>query len=81
MLKKIIYISLLLVLPLTVSAQERKVQNKPYIDYRRLHYGFFVGTHVQDMELVNNAFVTEDGEDWYAELELVAEELANQGII
>ena len=68
MLKKIIYISLLLVLPLTVLAQERKVQNKPYIDYRRLHYGFFVGTHVQDMELVNNGFITEDGEEWYADV-------------
>ena len=68
MLKKIAYILLLLVLPLTALAQERKVQNKPYIDYRRLHYGFFVGMHFQDMEFVNNAFVTENGEMWFADV-------------
>ena len=68
MLKKIAYILLLLVLPLTALAQERNVQNKPYIDYRRLHYGFFVGIHFQDMEFVNNAFVTENGEMWFADI-------------
>ena len=59
---------MLLLLPLCVVAQERKVQNKPYIDFRRLHYGFFIGVHAQDMELVNNGFVTENGESWYAEI-------------
>lgn len=49
-------------------AQERKVQNKPYIDYRRLHYGFFVGVHMQDLELMNNGFVTPEGEQWYADV-------------
>lgn len=68
MLKRIVYILFLLVLPLTAFAQERKVQNKPYIDYRRLHYGFFVGMHMQDMEFVNNGFVTENGEEWYADI-------------
>ena len=70
MMKRILlYILLVLLLqPLCLQAQERKVQNKPYIDYRRLHYGFFVGTHVQDMEFVNNGFVTENGEMWYADI-------------
>ena len=68
MLKKIIYILFLLVLPLSALAQERKVQNKPYIDYRRLHYGFFVGTHFQDIEFVNNGFVTENGEMWFTDV-------------
>lgn len=49
-------------------AQERKVQNKPYIDFRRLHYGFFIGMHAQDMEFTNNGFVTENGETWYADI-------------
>ena len=44
------------------------MQNKPYIDYRFLHYGFFVGTHVQDMEFINNGYVTETGEEWYADV-------------
>lgn len=64
----LIIVAALLLLPLGAVAQERKVQNKPYIDYRRLHYGFFVGMHVQDMEFVNNGFVTENGETWYADV-------------
>lgn len=68
-MKKILLIfSILLLLPLVAVAQERKVQNKPYIDYRRLHYGFFVGTHLQDMEFVNNGYVTPEGEAWYADI-------------
>lgn len=67
-MKRTITYLLLLLLPLCAVAQERKVQNKPYIDFRRLHYGFFVGTHLQDMEFVNNGFVTENGETWYADI-------------
>ena len=67
-MKRTITYILLLLLPLCVVAQERKVQNKPYIDYRRLHYGFFVGMHVQDMEFANNGFVTEEGETWFADI-------------
>lgn len=67
-MKRTITYILLLLLPLFAVAQERKVQNKPYIDFRRLHYGFFVGVHMQDMEFVNNGFVTENGETWYADI-------------
>ena len=67
MKRAILYI-LLLLLPLCAMAQERKVQNKPYIDFRRLHYGFFIGFHAQDMEFANNGFVTENGETWYADI-------------
>lgn len=67
-MKRIIYIFLLSLLPVAAFAQERKVQNKPYIDFRRLHYGFFVGAHVQDMEFYNNGFVTENGEQWLADI-------------
>lgn len=69
MTKKISYIIILLLLSaVSLAAQERKVQNKPYIDYRRLHYGFFVGIHAQDLEFTNNGFVTENGEQWYADV-------------
>lgn len=66
--KSLLILFLMLLLPLCAVAQERKLQNKPYIDYRRLHYGFFVGTHLQDMEFTNNGFVTENGEVWYADI-------------
>lgn len=68
-MKRFIYIFFILLFSATsLIAQERKVQNKPYIDYRRLHYGFFIGLHVQDLELANNGFVTENGEQWYADV-------------
>lgn len=67
-MKRIIYILLFIIPFTTLAAQERKLQNKPYIDYRRLHYGFFVGLHVQDLEIANNGFVTENGEQWYADV-------------
>ena len=68
MIKKILLIFSLIIFPLVLSAQERKVQNRPYIDFRRLHYGFFFGLHNQDLELANNGFVTADGEQWYADV-------------
>ena len=67
-MKRTITYILLLLLPLFAVAQERKVQNKPYIDFRRLHYGFFIGVHAQDMEFANNGLVTENGETWYADI-------------
>ncbi|MBR1686998.1 MAG: PorT family protein [Prevotella sp.] len=49
------YLSLILLLAVVIgaAAQERKVQNKPYIDLRPLHFGILVGTHLQDIELQN----------------------------
>ena len=44
-------LSYLVLLSITAAAQERKLQYRPYIDQRRFHYGFFVGVHMQDMEL------------------------------
>ena len=50
-------------------AQPRKVMNRPYLDMRKLHYGFFLGFHMQDLELRNNGFVTPEGEQWYADID------------
>ena len=68
MIKRILLIIALIVIPFALTAQERKVQNRPYIDFRRLHYGFFFGLHNQDLELANNGFVTASGEQWYADV-------------
>lgn len=35
------------------NGQERKPQNKPYIDLRPTHFGISVGFHIQDIELQN----------------------------
>ncbi len=51
-------------------AQERKLQNRPYIDQRRFHYGFLFGLHMQDLELKNNGYIDpESGEQWYADID------------
>ncbi len=44
---------LLLITALTASAQERRIQYKPYIDLRPLHFGILVGMNLQDIELQN----------------------------
>ena len=49
-------------------AQPRKVMNRPYLDQRKLHYGFLLGFHLQDLELSNNGYITPEGEEWYADV-------------
>ena len=49
---------------LLTMAQEKKVQNKPYIDLRPLHLGILVGLNMQDIELENvgpQTITLEDG--------------------
>lgn len=68
----VVVMTVLLSLPQCLSAQERKIQNRPYIDMRRWHYGFLFGTHVQDLEFVNNGYIytTEENtqESWFADV-------------
>lgn len=52
---------------LPASAQKRTVQHRPYIDQRKLHYGFLFGLHMQDIELQNNGLTDEAGNNWYAD--------------
>lgn len=45
-------------------SQTRTVQNRPYTDLRPFHFGVVVGTHVQDLELLNagpQIITSEDG--------------------
>lgn len=41
------------VLTFSAVAQERKVQNRPYIDLRPLHFGISIGMNMQDAEFQN----------------------------
>jgi len=48
----------------SLSAQERSVENRPYTDLRPFHFGVVVGTHLQDIELMNvgpQVITAEDG--------------------
>ena len=51
------------VVPMPASAQERKPQNKPYIDLRPMHFGILVGLNMQDIEFQNIGPQLVDQED------------------
>ena len=64
MMKRLLTIIYIITVALTASAQERRPQNKPYIDLRPLHFGISVGFHMQDIEFRNvgpQVVVADDG--------------------
>ena len=67
MKKKIfIIISLIGLVLFQAQAQERTVENRPYTDLRTFHFGVLVGTHLQDLELVNTGhqtYINEEGQE------------------
>ena len=75
--KKILFTFLLCLFACAAAwAQERRVQNKPYIDERRFHYGFFVGVHDQSMRIDNNGYLPPagdamEGQQWVAQTDQV----------
>lgn len=52
-MRRIIAIAVMAATVLYVGAQERKAQHKPYIDLRTLHYGIYIGAHLQDIDFDN----------------------------
>ena len=64
MKKYILIVLMAVVATMAADAQERKVENRPYTDLRPFHFGILVGTHMQDMEMVNvgpQTITAEDG--------------------
>ena len=62
--KRYILIIILASCLFTGFAQTRKVQHKPYIDLRPMHFGILVGAHLQDIEFENvglQTIVDEEG--------------------
>jgi len=63
-MRKIILSLSALLLTVFATAQERQVENRPYIDLRPFHFGVLVGTHFQDIEFQNvgpQTITNEDG--------------------
>lgn len=63
-MKKAIITLLLAVITIMATAQERRVENKPYIDLRPMHFGIVIGFNTQDIELENvgpQTYIREDG--------------------
>lgn len=64
-------VALALLLPcVAADAQKRndRLLNRPYADMKRLHLGFSVGMHLQDLKFTHNGYVTPEGQQWYAEV-------------
>lgn len=60
----IIVTIILMCAALTATAQTRKIQHKPYIDLRPMHFGILVGMNMQDIEFENvgpQTITLEDG--------------------
>ena len=67
-----LFVAFLMAVPCIVFAQERKIQNRPYIDDRIWHWGFMVGLNVQDLDISNSGMpFIENGVPsyWYADVE------------
>ena len=68
-MKRTIAILLLLSACLCTLAQKETIMNKPFIDNRRLHWGFFFGMNFMDMEMKNNGHIDPaTGEQWFADV-------------
>lgn len=64
MRKKLITILAVSTLVMSAFGQTRKIQNKPYIDLRPMHFGILVGLNMQDIEFNNigpQPITTDDG--------------------
>ena len=74
--RAVIMLALLLLAPMCgagrLCAQERKTQNRPFLDDRVWHYGFLVGMNIQDLSIANNGlpYINSNGitEYWYADV-------------
>ncbi len=52
-----------------VSAQDnKKILNRQYADLKKIHFGFSVGMNFQDLNITNNGYITEDGQQWFADI-------------
>lgn len=59
--------AMILLTALTAAAAPRdKLNNRPYADQKRLHLGFSVGAHFQDLNFTHNGYLTPDGQKWVA---------------
>lgn len=59
-----------LFMALHISAQEQRIMNRPFLDDRQLHWGFFVGMNTFDLEFENTGYASPDtGEQWYVDVD------------
>lgn len=68
-LKQHICFLVLALCALAATAQDNdKILNRQYADMKKIHFGFSIGANFQDLNIVNNGFQSEDGEQWWADI-------------
>ena len=68
-MRRTLVILILGMLSMATYAQKEQIMNKPYIDNRQLHWGFFFGMNFMDMEIKNNGHVDPaTGEQWFTDV-------------
>ena len=68
-LRHIACIVLLLMGCAVAHAQDNDmILNRPYADVKKVHFGFSVGMNFQNLAITNNGLVTDDLEEWYADI-------------
>lgn len=45
-----------------------KLLNRQFADQKRMHLGFSVGLHFQDLNLTHNGYISPEGQQWVAEV-------------
>lgn len=60
---------LLTLCALSAVAQDNdKILNRQYADMKKIHFGFSVGANFQDLNMTRNGYMSEDGEQWWADV-------------
>ena len=57
-----------LFVPTLLFSQAEKVRNTPYIDQRRIHFGFMLGMHTQAVSFTHSGYVRENWVTWFGEI-------------
>ncbi len=75
-LTKLRHIAVMLLMVLgcagTHAQDNDMILNRPYADVKPVHFGFSVGMNFQNLAITNNGFITDNGEEWYADVSAIS---------
>ena len=60
--------SALLLAPRTFALDNDRLLNRQFFDDKRFHWGFSIGTHIQDFIFTHNGYITDNGEEWFMQV-------------
>jgi len=69
LVRQILTVIIFLCALIPVRAQRNDfIPNRLYADQKRVHLGFSVGAHFQDLKFTHNGYTTPDGQQWWSEV-------------